>query len=110
MECIFDANTSRHLPKELISVKENYETDSFHYDHQTNLLNCKLLIKNPYLSYFKQVYPTIINEYELDDDMLNVLKTYTNSQSNECYIKTNLNLLSANFDEIDWIMSINYVH
>jgi hypothetical protein len=35
--------------------------------------------------------------------MLNVLKTYTNSQSNECYIKTNLNLLSENFDEIDWI-------
>jgi hypothetical protein len=45
MERVFDASTSRHLPKELISVKENYETDSFHYDHQTNLLNCKLLIK-----------------------------------------------------------------
>ena len=35
--------------------------------------------------------------------MLNVLKSYTNSQSNECYMKTNLNLLSANFDDIDWI-------
>ncbi len=90
MECIFDANTSRHLPKELASVKENYETDSFHYDYTTNLLNCKLLINNPYRSYFKEIYPTIINEYELTDDMLNVLKTYTDSQSNECYIKTNL--------------------
>jgi hypothetical protein len=35
--------------------------------------------------------------------MLNVLKSYTDSQTNECYMKTNLNLLSSNFDEIDWI-------
>jgi hypothetical protein len=103
MECIFDANTSPYLPKNLATVKENYETDSFHYDHTTNLLNCKLLTKNPYRSYFQQVYPTIINEYELTDDMLEVLKSYTNSLTNKCYIKTNLNLLSANLDEIDWI-------
>jgi hypothetical protein len=35
--------------------------------------------------------------------MLNVLKLYTDSQSNECYMKTNLNLLSANLNDIDWI-------
>jgi hypothetical protein len=35
--------------------------------------------------------------------MLNVLQSYTNSISNECYLKTNFNLLSASFDEIDWI-------
>jgi hypothetical protein len=103
MECIFDADTSPYLPKNLASVKENYETDSFHYDHTTNLLNCKLLTKNPYRSYFKQIYPTLINEYELTNDMLDVLKSYTNSHSNKCYIKTNLNLLSENLDEIDWI-------
>src|ERR1700734_4168905 len=103
MDCIFDADTSPYLPKKLASVKENYETDSFHYDHTTNLLNCKLLITNPYRSYFKQVYPNIINEHELTDDMLEVLKSYTNSLSNKCYIKTNLNLLSGNLDEIDWI-------
>ncbi|CAF2981410.1 unnamed protein product [Rotaria sp. Silwood2] len=102
MECCYNADTSPYLPKQLASVKKNYETDSFHYDHTTKLLNCKLVTKNPYRSYFKQVYPTNINEYELTDDMLNVLKTYTNSLSNECYIKTNLNLLSANLDEIDW--------
>ena len=87
----------------MLSSTENFETDSFHYDHLNNSLNCKLLTKNPYHSYFKQVYPTIINEYELTDDMLNVLKSYTDSQTNECYMKTNLNLLSSNFDDIDWI-------
>jgi len=103
MDCIFNARTSRYLPKKLASVTENFETDSFHYDHAKNSLNCKLLRINPYISYFKQVYPTIINEYELTDDMLNVLKSYTDSQTNECYMKTNLNLLSSNFNEIDWI-------
>ncbi|CAM4893955.1 unnamed protein product [Rotaria socialis] len=103
MECIFDADTSPFLPKKLVSVTNNYETDSFHYDYTTKLLNCKLLTRNPYRSYFKQVYPTEINEYELTDDMLDVLKSYTDSLSNKCYIKTNLNLLSENLDEIDWI-------
>ncbi|CAF0917713.1 unnamed protein product [Adineta steineri] len=60
-------------------------------------------MKTPYYSYFKQVYPLKINEYELTDDMIDVLKSYTNSQSNECYMKTNLNLLSANLNEVDWI-------
>ena len=103
MECVYDARTNPYLPKKLASVKENYETDSFHFDHTTNLLNCKLLLKNPYRSYFQQIYPTIINEYELTDDMLDVLKSYTDSRSNECYMKTNLNLLSANLEETDWI-------
>ncbi|CAF2084984.1 unnamed protein product [Rotaria magnacalcarata] len=103
MDCIFDDDTSPFLPKTLVSVTNNYETDSFHYDYTTKLLNCKLLTKNPYRSYFKQVYPTEINEYELTDDMLDVLKSYTNSLSNKCYIKTNLNLLSENLDEIDWM-------
>ncbi len=103
MDCIFNARTSRYLPKNLPYSTENFETDSFEYDHMTNSLNCKLLTINPYLSYFKQLYPTIINEYELTDDMLNILKSYTDSQTTECYMKTNLNLLSSNFDEIDWI-------
>jgi hypothetical protein len=102
-ECVFDVDTSPYLPKKLAAITENYETDSFHYDYTTNLLNCKLLTKNPYRLYFKQIYPRIINEHELNDDMLEVLKSYRNSLSNKCYIKTNLNLLSANVDEIDWI-------
>jgi hypothetical protein len=103
MGCVLNAQTNVYLPKELASLTTDLETDYFYYDYATNTLNCKLLIKNPYSSYFKQVYPLIINEYELTDDMLNVLKSYTNSQSNECYMKTNLNLLSANLNDIDWI-------
>jgi hypothetical protein len=103
MNCIFNARTSRYLPKTLASTTKNYETEHFHYDHSTNSLDCKLLTKNPYASYFQEIYPTTINEHELNNDMLNVIQSYTNSISNECYMKTNLNLLSANFDEIDWI-------
>jgi hypothetical protein len=103
MLCMINARTSRYLPKELASTTKNYETEHFHYDHSTNSLDCKLLTKNPYRSYFQQIYPTIINEHELNDDMLSVIKLYTNSLSNECYMKTNLNLLSANFDDIDWV-------
>jgi hypothetical protein len=103
MKCIVNARTNRYLPKQLASTTENHDTDHYHYNHSSNSLDCKLLTKNPYVSYFQQMYPPIINEHELNDDMLNVLQSYTNSISNECYIKTNLNLLSANFDEIDWI-------
>ncbi|CAF4962791.1 unnamed protein product, partial [Rotaria sp. Silwood1] len=103
MDCIVNARTSRYLPKTLASTTKNYETEHFHYNHSTNSLDCKLLTKNPYRSYFEQIYPTIINEHELNNDMLNVIKSYTNSRSNECYMKTNLNLLSANFDDIDWL-------
>ncbi|CAF3533930.1 unnamed protein product [Rotaria socialis] len=101
--CIVNARSSRYLPKVLASTTENYETEHFHYDHSTNSIDCKLLIGNPYCSYFQQIYPTIVNEHELNEDMLNVIKSYTNSRANECYIKTNLNLLSANFDAIDWL-------
>jgi hypothetical protein len=101
--CVYNARSSPYLPKELSSRKENYETEHFSFNSETNLLDCKLLTKNPYSSFFQQVYPIEINEYELTNDMLNILKSYTNSQSNQCYIKTNLNLLSANFDDIDWI-------
>jgi hypothetical protein len=103
MDCIFNARTSRYLPKNLGSLEENFETDSFDYDHANNSLNCKLLTKNPYYSYLEQIYPLSIDEFQLTDDMLDVLKSYTDSQTNECYLKTNLNLLSLNFDEIDWI-------
>ncbi|CAF3391064.1 unnamed protein product [Rotaria socialis] len=103
MYCIFNARTSRYLPQQLAATTENYETENFHYDHSTNSLDCKLLTKNPYCSYFQQIYPTIINEHELNKDMLNVIHSYTNSHANECYMKTNLHLLSANFDDIDWL-------
>ncbi|CAF4124867.1 unnamed protein product, partial [Rotaria sordida] len=48
MDCIFNARTSRYLPKNLASTTENYETEHFHYNHSTNSLDCKLLTKNPY--------------------------------------------------------------
>jgi hypothetical protein len=101
--CVIDVRNSLYLPKELASIKENYETEHFSYNPEKNLLDCKLLTKNPYSSFFQQVYRDEIHEHELTNDMINVLKFYTNSQSNECYIKTNLNLLSANFNDIDWI-------
>ncbi|CAF3996207.1 unnamed protein product, partial [Adineta steineri] len=103
MECILNAKTNVYLPKNLASLTKDLDTDYYYYDNENNTLNCKILIKNPYYSYFKQVYRLKINEYELTDDMIDVLKSYTNSQSNECYMKTNLNLLSANLNEVDWI-------
>jgi hypothetical protein len=102
MDCIFNARTSRYLRKDLATLEENFETDFFHYDYANNSLNCKLLTTNPYHSYLEQIYPLSIDEFQLTDDMLDVLKSYTDSQANECYLKTNLNLLSSNFDEIDW--------
>ncbi|CAF1423153.1 unnamed protein product [Adineta steineri] len=103
MDCIVNAKTNIYLPKNLTSLTKDLDTDYYYYDNENNTLNCKILIKNPYYSYFKQVYPLIINEYELTDDMIDVLRSYTNSQSNECYMKTNLNLLSSNLNKIDWI-------
>lgn len=84
-------------------MKENYQTDLFDYDYATYVLNCKLLSSNPYQSYFQEVYPAKIDEHELTADMLEVLSTYTDSRTNQCYRRTNLNLLSGNFDQIDWI-------
>ena len=102
MNCIFNARTSRYLLKDLANITEDYETTAFHYDHENNSLNCKLARRNPYLSYFQQVYPTVIQENELTPDMLDVIHSYTDSQLSECYMKTNLNLLSTNFEQIDW--------
>jgi hypothetical protein len=60
MNCIFNARTSRYLPKTLASTTENYDTDHYHYDHSTNSLDCKLLTKNPYRSYFQEMYPPVL--------------------------------------------------
>ena len=104
MECYFDADTSPYLPKKLAQTKGKYETDSFHYDSTSNILNCKLMQINPYRSFFQRVYPEFIHEHQLTNEMLDVLKSYTDSVTNrQCYMKTNLNLLSGNFDQIDWI-------
>ena len=51
--------------KNSLQQQKIMKPNHFHYDHSTNSLDCKLLTKNPYVSYFKQVYPTIINEHEL---------------------------------------------
>ncbi|UJR14209.1 hypothetical protein I4U23_001202 [Adineta vaga] len=101
--CVIDARTNRYLPKNIAASTENFDTEHYHYDHATNSIDCKPLSNNPYHIYFRQVYPTTINEHELTDDMFDVIQSYTNSLSNECYIKTNINLLSANYDDIDWI-------
>ncbi|UJR32822.1 hypothetical protein I4U23_020284 [Adineta vaga] len=106
MECVVDARTNIYLPKTLTSLSDDFDTNDYYYDHSKNTLNCKLLTKNPYQAYFKQLYPLTINEHQLTDDMLTVLKSYTDSQANECYMKTNLNLLSTNLNDIDW----NYVN
>ncbi|CAF1459891.1 unnamed protein product [Adineta steineri] len=103
MGSVLNAQTNIYLPKNLASLTNDLDTDYFYYDHENDIINFKILVNNPYDSYLKQVYPLIINEYELTDDMIDVLKSYTNSQSNECYMKTNLNLLSVNLNEIDWI-------
>ena len=100
--CVVDARNSRYLPKKLALLKEFYQTEHFSYNPETNLLDCKLLTKNIYSLFFHQIYPDEINENHLTDDMLDVIKSYTDSQLNECYRKTNLSLLSANFEQIDW--------
>ena len=106
MECVFDATTSAYLPKQLAKVKKNFENEFYDFDYLTNLLSCKLLSHNPYRDYFAQVYPDCIEENELTAEMVEVLRSYTNSRSSEQFKKTNLNLLSANLGEIDW----NYVN
>ncbi|CAF2475223.1 unnamed protein product [Rotaria sp. Silwood2] len=102
MGSTLNAQTNIYLPKNLASLTTDFETEYFYFNYATNTLNYKLLTKNLYRPYLKQVYPSIINEYELTDDMLSVLKCYTDSKTNECFMKTNLNLLSANLDDIDW--------
>jgi hypothetical protein len=103
MGCVLNAQTNIYLREDLASLTADLDTDYFYYDYSTNTLNCKLLSKNVYSSYLNEVYPKEINEYQLTEEMLDVIKSYTDSQSNECYMKTNLNLLSAHFNDIDWI-------
>ena len=100
--CIVNARTSRYLPSQVKAAAENYSTDFFSYDFSTDSIDCKLLAVNPYRSHLRQVYPSEIDEHDLNEDMLAVVKSYTDSATNECYMKTNLNLLSAHLDEIDW--------
>ncbi|CAF1105445.1 unnamed protein product [Didymodactylos carnosus] len=100
MACFHSTKTKKYLPKELCAIEKNYENDLYHFDHAEQLISCKLLTTNPYRPHLRQVYPTTINEHCLTDDMLNVLKTYTDSKNNECCLKTNLNLLTNN--DIDW--------
>jgi hypothetical protein len=100
--CAFNARTNRYLPDILDKAIDDIETDCFHYDLKSNTINFKLLANNLYRDYFQQVYPNTIEEHELTDDMLDVLQSYTNSRTNECYMRTNLNLLSANLSDIDW--------
>ena len=100
--CFIDARNSRYLPKELASKTENYDTDHFHYDVTTDSVDCKLSLINPYRHHLLCVYPSTIAEDELTTEMIEVLRTYTDSRASECYMRTNMNLLSANFDQIDW--------
>ena len=101
--CAVNARTIAYLPSHLSSTTEDIDTESFHYDSSTGSLDFKLLSTNPYRSYFLQVYPTSIDEHELNGEMLEVLRSYTDSLTNECYMKTNLNLLSAHVEAIDWL-------
>lgn len=100
--CALNAQTSAYLPSHLSSSTQDIDTDSFHYDCSTGSLDFKLQSTNPYRPYFHQVYPTTIDEHELSGEMLDVLRSYTDSLTNECYMKTNLNLLSAHVEAIDW--------
>ena len=96
------ARGRRYISKALASATENYETEHFSYDATTQLLDCKLLSTNLYRPFFEQVYPLEIDDDDLDEEMLDIIRSYTDSRSNECYLKTNINLLSGNFDQIDW--------
>lgn len=104
--CVNNERTSRYLPDEFQTTTRNIDTEYFFYDYLTKYVDYKLLRINPYRSYLKQVFPDRIEEDQLTSEMLDVLKSYTNSTTNECYMKTNLNLLSGNPNRIDW----NYVN
>jgi hypothetical protein len=70
--------------------------DNFSYDYDSEELNFKLLERNPYKAQLKQVYSLWIDENQLTNEMLVVIRQFTNN----FYFKTNLKLLS-NLD-IDW--------
>lgn len=94
--------TAAYLPDNLKLSKQDIQNELYYFEHETGMIHFKLVASNIYKPFFRQVYPDELNENELNEEMLDVLKTYTSSRSNECYIKTNLNLLSANVEQIDW--------
>lgn len=100
--CANNERTSRYLPDEFQTTKKNLDNDFFFYDCSTKYVDYKLLEINPYRSYLKEIFGNEINENNLTSQMLDVLKSYTNSLTNECYMKTNLNLLSGDAKRIDW--------
>jgi hypothetical protein len=76
--------------------KTNYESNSFYYDYHNQEIHFKLLETNQYKAQLKQVYPLLIDEDQLTNEMIAVIKQYTSSY----YYETNLRLLS-NLD-IEW--------
>lgn len=100
--CANNERTSRYLPEEFQTTNKDIDNDYFFYDHLTKYVDYKLFRTNPYRSYLKQVFPNHIDEHELTPPMFDVLKKYTNSKTDECYMKTNLNLLSGDAKRIDW--------
>ena len=96
LACWVDPKTVDFLPRSLKSATSNYENDDYSYDNAKKELSFKLLDTNPYKEQLKQVHSLTINEDQLSDEMLSVIKQYTGNH----YVKTNLNLLS-NYD-IDW--------
>ncbi|CAF1276223.1 unnamed protein product [Adineta steineri] len=91
-----DHHIIRFLSRLLASANSNYESDSYYYDYEKKELSFKLLDTIPYKKQLQQVYSLSINEDQLTDEMLDVIKQYTGMH----YLKTNLNLLS-DYD-IDW--------
>ena len=100
--CANNERTGRYLPEEFQTTNRDIENDYFFYDCSTKYVDYKLFRTNPYRSYLKQVFPNRIDEHALTPSMLDVLKSYTNSTTDECYMKTNLNLLSGDASRIDW--------
>ena len=94
--------TARHLPQELSSTNQDVEHQFFYFERQSDIVHFKLQSTNVYKKYFIQMYPEDLDESQLTEEMLTVIRSYTDSRSNECYIKTNLNLLTARIDVIDW--------
>lgn len=96
LACMVTRETNPFLPTSLGSATSDYDSNAFFYDAAKKELNFKLLDTNPYEKQLKQVYSLTINEDQLSEEMLSVIRQYTGMH----YLKTNLNLLSS-FD-IDW--------
>ena len=94
--CAVDKKTLPFLPPALTSTNSNHDNDVYFYDSDRKELSFKLLETNPYKEQLQHVYSLSINEDQLTDEMLSVIKKYTGMH----YLKTNLNLLSKH--NIDW--------